>query len=577
MKDLDKKSSSILLNLIQTVHKTTNLNEVYKVVMNSVVKLDIVDKTAIYLVSDKRSEAILVAQKNFPTSYLKNASVIPKPKGLTWKVIQSRKKLIVDDVRKDPHIGAAGKKLGKHSALIIPIKLKKDVIGIIMFVSHKEHKFSKKEIQFLSSFGNQLGISLSKNKLTESLNKKIRYEKIINNVTSIVHKSIHLQDVLENAVDSMSKYIDGVNNVSIYFVEDKKAVLKAYRGYLADYIKQVQIISYPKGTTWKTIVDGKPRYVEDASNDEVLGDAGKDIGTKSYLSMPIKFKRKTIGCININSLSLNAFSEDELNLLKKVSKQIEASINNAQQADDLETSKNALKLARDNLEIKVAERTSELRALTAHIQDIREEERKQISREIHDELGQALTNIKFDLSWINKNLKKRADDFEAVVNKVDLMNGKVDDSINTVRKIATRLRPSILDDLGLVAALKWQLKEFKSRTQLECEFKNGVKNLSVSSEVSIVIFRIFQESLTNIARHAKAKKVEVSLKKRNGKLFLEISDDGVGFDVKAYKNSKSLGLLGMEERATIYGGDFRVQSQLGKGTKTVLKIPVSEK
>lgn len=575
MKDLDDRSSSILLNLIQTVHKSTNLDEVYKVVMNSVVMLDTVDKTAIYLVNEQKSEAVLVAQKNFPQSYLKKASVIPRPKGITWKVIQGGKKTIVEDVRKDPHMGTAGKKLGKHSALVIPIKLRSEVIGIIMFVSHKEHRFSDKEIQFLSSFGNQLGIALSKNKLTENLNKKIRYEKIINTVTSSVHKSIHLQDVLENAVESMSKYIDGVNNVSIYFVEDRQAVLKAYRGYPESYIRQVKTIPYPKGTTWKTIIDGKPRYIEDTSSDNILGAAGKGIGTKSYLSMPVKFKRETIGCININSLKLNAFSGDELMLLDKVSKQIEASVSNARQASDLERSRNELKLARDNLEVKVAERTSELRALTAHIQDIREEERKQISREIHDELGQALTNIKLDLSWVNKNLiANKGQELENVVNKVEIMTEKIDDSINTVRKIATRLRPSILDNLGLAAAIKWQLKEFKSRTQLDCEFKNSIKNLDVSPEISTVIFRIFQESLTNIARHANAGKVEIKLRKQNGNIVLETSDDGKGFDAGVYKNSKSLGLLGMEERAAIYGGDFKVQSNTGKGTRTVLKIPL---
>jgi signal transduction histidine kinase len=575
MNDLDEKKSSILLNLIQTVHKSSLLTEVYEAALNSVEKLDYVDKASIYLVNEKKPEAILVAQKNFPQSYLKNASVIPKPKGLTWKVIQSGRKLIVNDVRKDPHIGSAGRKLGKHSALAIPIKLKRKVNGIILFVSHKEYKFSKNEIQFLSSFGNQLGLALSKTKLNEDLNKKIRYEKILNNVTSSVHKSINIQDVLENAVDSMSEFIDGVNNVSIYLINGKQAVLKAYKGYPDNYIKKVKIIPYPKGTTWKTIIDGRPRYVKDTSNDRVLGTAGKDLGTKSYLSIPIKFKRKTIGCININSLNFNAFSNDELTLLGKVSKQIEASIKNAQQADDLEKSKYELKLARDNLELKVAERTSDLRALTAHIQNIREEERKQISREIHDELGQSLTNLKLDLFWLNKSIKGINGGNKAVVFKqVNLMTKKIDTSIKTVRKIATQLRPSVLDNLGLVAAIKWQLKEFQTMTSLDCEFKEYIKTLNVPQDLSTTIFRILQESLTNIARHSEAKKVVVKLKKDKKILILEVEDNGIGFDDKVFTNSKSLGLLGMKERATILGGDFKIQSQKSNGTKTILKLPI---
>ncbi|MHA1942164.1 MAG: histidine kinase, partial [Candidatus Hodarchaeales archaeon] len=393
--------------------------------------------------------------------------------------------------------------------------------------------------------------------------------------TSSVHKSINIQDVLENAVDSMSEFIDGVNNVSIYLINGKQAVLKAYKGYPDNYIKKVKIIPYPKGTTWKTIIDGRPRYVKDTSNDRVLGTAGKDLGTKSYLSIPIKFKRKTIGCININSLNFNAFSNDELTLLGKVSKQIEASIKNAQQADDLEKSKYELKLARDNLELKVAERTSDLRALTAHIQNIREEERKQISREIHDELGQSLTNLKLDLFWLNKSIKGINGGNKAVVFKqVNLMTKKIDTSIKTVRKIATQLRPSVLDNLGLVAAIKWQLKEFQTMTSLDCEFKEYIKTLNVPQDLSTTIFRILQESLTNIARHSEAKKVVVKLKKDKKILILEVEDNGIGFDDKVFTNSKSLGLLGMKERATILGGDFKIQSQKSNGTKTILKLPI---
>ena len=576
MSNFSENRSSILLKLIKTIHNSSNLNAIYKAVLNSVVKLDMVDKTSIYLVDKHKSEAVLVAQQNFPKSYLKKASIIPKPKGLTWKVIENGKTLEVPDVRKDPHIGPAGKNLGKHSALIIPIKLKTRVIGIIWFVSYKEHKFSEEEVSFLSTFGNHLSLALSKAKLNEELSKKNRYEKIINNVSSSVHKSIDLQDVLENAVESMSKNIEGVKNVSIYLVEDKNAVLKAYRGYPNWYIRKVRSIPYPKGTTWRTIIEGKPRYIEDASNDKVLGTAGKDIGTKSYLSMPIKFKRNTIGCININSSEINSFNNDEVLLLDKISKQIENSIKNAQQADELKNSRSELKLAKDNLEKKVEERTSELRALTAHIQSIREEERKQISREIHDELGQTLTNLKLDLFWVNKYLNGNSGsilELEKVISKTNLMTDKIDDSITTVRKIATQLRPSVLDNLGLIAAIEWQLKEFQTRTQIKCQFKNSIKNLEIKQDLSTAIFRIFQETLTNIARHSKATKVVAKLNSNKNMITLEIKDNGIGFNSSIINKTKSLGLLGMKERASMFGGNLDIETKKGKGANIILKIP----
>ena len=340
-----------------------------------------------------------------------------------------------------------------------------------------------------------------------------------------------------------------LKNVSIYLVNDKKAVLKAYRGYPAWYIKRVKAIPYPKGTTWKTIIESIPRYVRDASNDKVLGIAGKEVGTKSYLSMPINFNRKTIGCININSTQINAFDKDELILLDKVSKQIGMAIKNAKQAEDIEKSNNELMLLKDNLEMKVNERTSELRALTAHIQSIREEERKQISREIHDELGQDLTNLKIDIFMIVKDLNaKDEENIEVVINKINSVTKKIDNSLNTVRRIATQLRPSILDNLGLVAAIKWQLKEFEERTKINCEFKNSIKKLNYSQDTTTAIFRIFQEILTNIARHSKANKVKTKLSRNRNKLVLEVNDNGKGIDNKIIGKNKISRFVGNERK-----------------------------
>lgn len=170
------------------------------------------------------------------------------------------------------------------------------------------------------------------NEALAQLSKKTRNESIINEIMKSVHRSTNLEEVLENAVESMSRHVEGVDNVSIYFAEGDEAVMKAYRGYPDIFIKRARRIPYPKGFTWKTIIEGKPRYVPDVDKDDVIGPAGREAGTKSYLSMPIKFEGKTIGCININSLQKNAFDQDELNLLEAVASQIEAAIANAQNA-----------------------------------------------------------------------------------------------------------------------------------------------------------------------------------------------------------------------------------------------------
>ena len=181
------------------------------------------------------------------------------------------------------------------------------------------------------------------------LSRKNRYETIIGSVTRSVHQSIDFQEVLENAVESMSKNITGAGIVGIWLVEGKDAVLKAYRGFPGWFVERLSRIPYPKGVTWKSITEDRPLYSSNTKKDKVIGPAGIELGTKSYLSMPIHYGGKTVGVININSLKENAFDKEELNLLEIISQQIEVAIKNAKQAEALLESDMALRESLDQL------------------------------------------------------------------------------------------------------------------------------------------------------------------------------------------------------------------------------------
>ncbi|HEX3035950.1 MAG TPA: GAF domain-containing protein [Thermodesulfobacteriota bacterium] len=179
---------------------------------------------------------------------------------------------------------------------------------------------------------------IAQEKLRESLyqlSKKNRYETVISSVTQSVHQSINLQDVLENALEAMNKNIEGVNDIAIYLVEGDEAVMKAHRGYPDWLIDRLRKIPYPKGFTWKTIIEGKPQYVTEVDQDTVITPIRREIGTKSYLSMPIHYSGKAVGTLSITSLKRNAFDEEELKLLEILARQIEVAINNAKQAEAL--------------------------------------------------------------------------------------------------------------------------------------------------------------------------------------------------------------------------------------------------
>lgn len=215
------------------------------------------------------------------------------------------------------------------------------------------------------------------------------------------------------------------------------------------------------------------------------------------------------------------------------------------------------------------------RALSKRIQSLREEERRRIAREIHDELGQQLTGIKMKLGLAEKLLERKANrELTPVIDLVVENIGLIDDAIDSVRRVASGLRPLALDHLGLASALEEEAREFSRLTSLPCEISVDGMDDSLAEEVRIAAFRIFQESLTNIARHAKANRVTVECAIRNGALHLRVDDDGKGIPDGSVRSPSSLGMLGMRERAEAVGGTLEFGSSPNQGTRVALVVPL---
>jgi signal transduction histidine kinase len=226
---------------------------------------------------------------------------------------------------------------------------------------------------------------------------------------------------------------------------------------------------------------------------------------------------------------------------------------------------------RQRAEQRLRDSQAQLRALAARLISIREEERARIAREIHDELGQVLTGLKMDVAWLRKRLGK---DQAPLLDKTETMRRLIDSTMQVVRRIATGMRPEILDDMGLVAAIGWQAKEFQKRMGIRCRVELPAARPALGSELSTAVFRIFQEILTNIARHAKASSVGVQLHISAKRLTLQVVDDGSGIAEAAVHARESLGLLGMQERAQQFGGEVSIRGRRGRGTTVALSIPL---
>lgn len=216
------------------------------------------------------------------------------------------------------------------------------------------------------------------------------------------------------------------------------------------------------------------------------------------------------------------------------------------------------------------------RALTARIEAAREDERTAMAREIHDELGQALTAMKMDVAWLGRHTQPSPGTEAGVVaSRVGALSKLIDGVVQQVRRISAELRPGVLDDLGLAAAVEWQTRDFGARAGLECAVSSNVSDTRFERDLSTTIFRILQEALTNVARHAQARRVDVSLMECSGRLRLEVLDDGRGITGNALSRPGSLGLLGMHERAQRLGGTLSVNRLPVHGTSVVVDMPLA--
>jgi signal transduction histidine kinase len=213
----------------------------------------------------------------------------------------------------------------------------------------------------------------------------------------------------------------------------------------------------------------------------------------------------------------------------------------------------------------------QFRDLSAYLQAAREEERKSIAREIHDELGQALTTIKLELSLLQEEVLQ---DAVVATGRIQSMKERIDETIHTVKRIITKLRPGLLDDLGLTAAIEWQTNDFQQHTGIVCEVSIEPEEMSINQEISTAMFRIFQEILTNITRHSGATRVIVHLHQRGEMLELLVRDNGRGITSEEINDPKSFGLIGLRERAQYWRGIVEFEGEAGFGTTVTVRFPL---
>ena len=247
----------------------------------------------------------------------------------------------------------------------------------------------------------------------------------------------------------------------------------------------------------------------------------------------------------------------------------------APREEELELIARATHLARIAIERRALE--EQLRALSAHVESVREDERASLARDLHDELGQSLTALKLDLAWVGRRLSEiEAGVPPAVLERLEDLGARADDLLEHARRISAGLRPGMLDDLGLHAALEWEAHEFTRRTGVACDLVSTLTETKFPRAISTAAYRIAQEGLTNVARHAEAQRVTITAHEEGGWLHLVVEDDGRGIAADALRSRRSLGLLGIRERARRLAGTAEIGPRRGGGTSVRLALPIGE-
>ncbi len=452
--------------------------------------------------------------------------------------------------------------------------------------------------------GKLVGISKIARDITESKRAE-RAQRFLADAGEVLSSSLDyettLKSVAQLAVPQMADWCSvhikaddgGIQQLALAHIDPNKLKLA--------YQFQKQYPTDPNAPTGipKVIRTGKPELVRYISDQE-LATAARDVehlgmllelNPRSYMIVPLIARGRTLGALTfLSSESGRRYGETDLALAQELARRAALAVDNVRlyqhaQALNEELERRVidrtieLQRANRRLESEIAERqqaNEQLRLLSGHLQSAREDERVRIAREIHDEIGQVLTAVKMDLSLLERQMVKegRAPTPDQVREEFDSTRHLVDQALDTMHGIVRELRPEILDHLGLQAAIEWQVQEFQSRTSIVCQLDCGPEEIDLDEERSIAVFRILQETLTNVARHSGATEVRVLLKQEDHHVVLRVQDNGKGVDEQALRESKTFGVLGMRERAHVFGGQVDIQGTPGKGTVVSIRIPL---
>lgn len=442
--------------------------------------------------------------------------------GLPGRVWESRQPAWVRDVTLDENFQRAefARQAGLKAGLAIPILSNDEVLAVLEFFLREPRDEDERLVEVITAVAAQIGLVVEHKRMEDALRESENLWRTIFNDAAVGIALVNTQGSLLQTNSALQRML----------------------GYTAEEMQQLSILDIT--------------HPDDMPQDEALHHALTEGRLDSY-QIENRYLRKD-GQIVWGNLTAS--------LVRNEHGQADFGIGMVEDVTERKQAEQQLKAT-----------TAQLRALTASLDHAREEERTRIAREIHDELGGALTSLRWDLEAMKKLPARKENHVQipSLDERIASMLGLIDTTIQAIRRISSELRPSILDDLGLVEAITWQAQQFQTRTGILCECKGSLETVDLNHEQSTAVFRIFQETLTNVLRHAQATRVDILIEQDEKAVVLTIRDNGKGITENEATGAQSLGLLGMRERAHLIGGEFNITGSAGKGTVVTVRVPLS--
>ncbi len=549
---------SVLHQIDREILALQPVDKVLGIALAQINKLIPCDYSRVVLVANPQETETYTVNQDGQTAVLKSSRILPKEE----KILATGKTIFANNLAQLANLTTIRRQLqeeGMHTVIILPLFVQGELIGTLNLAHSQTNWFNNQDITMAEGLASQIAIAIQNAFLVSRLEKRVAELDTIHRLSRRLESVLEPGQLAQEIVQVINEVLD-YEHGCVFLIEEPD--------HLIPFATMPPEANFQPGEKSRLefqdmhVGEGIVGWVAQHGQSIRLGNTHQDPryltvhhGMLSELCVPLWLSNHIIGVINIETSQPHAYSQEDQQLLETMAAQIAIAIQNSRLLE------------------RERQSQQQLRSLAHYLQQAREAERAHIAREIHDQFGQLLTALKMDVVWLHKRLPAQD---TTMVEKSAEMADLIDQAIYTVRNLASELRPGLLDDLGLLAALEWQMQQFSQRTGISYTIHTNSEDVDLGLEANIAVFRIFQEALTNISRHANATLVTITITQTPLKFVLIMQDNGRGIGKKQLSSRNSLGITGMQERARALGGDIEIRGSAKKGTVVTLQLPLAQ-